>query len=137
MPYATLHLVGPERDRETKVRLMAGTTDILVDVLKAVRPLVAVRIVEEKADNWSVAGKVLNQMEDASGALAVVTIAETAADEAQIAYASTALAGLLKSELGSNSLPPYVVFELVGEHAWAYKGRTIKQIKSGAINKPA
>lgn len=137
MPYATLHLVGTEKTLETKMRLQTLTTDILVDVLNAARPLVAVRIVDEAADNWSVAGKPLNQTEGASGVLAVVTIAETAVSEEQIANGVSALANMLKDVLGANLLPPYVVFEVVAENAWGYKGRTIAQIKQSAKSKPA
>lgn len=137
MPYATLHLVGPNKAPETKRRLQTETTDILVGILNAVRPLLAIRIVEEAAENWSVGGKPLDPAEGVSGVLAVVTIAEGAASTDQIANAVSALASMLKEVLGANSLPPYVVFELVGENAWGYKGRTIAAIKQGTPSKAA
>jgi phenylpyruvate tautomerase PptA (4-oxalocrotonate tautomerase family) len=137
MPYASIHLVGEQQSPETKQRLQSMATDILVDILRAARPLVAVRIVEDRAENWSVAGLPVVQTLLARGAMVTVTIAGASVSDEQMANGIAALSDMLKDVLGPNALPPYVVFELVGDAAWGYKGRSIAAIKAAAKAKQA
>lgn len=126
MPYATIYLAGAKQSPESKRRLQALTTDALVDVLGSERRIVAVRLVEEAGENWAVAGQPLA----AGGAMMVVSIIESAVDAQRMAEAIRVLANMLKDVLGGNALPPYVVFDLVPDHAWGYKGRTVAALKA-------
>ncbi|ASL48770.1 hypothetical protein bAD24_p00325 (plasmid) [Burkholderia sp. AD24] len=133
MPFATLYVTGGVVTSDSLTLLHASTTDILVEVLGARRPLVAVRIVEELSSRWSVGGVPLdragNEQGDLkTGVLARITMSETSATEQQIAEAINALAGLFKEVLGPNALPPYIVFEAVSDTRWGYKGKTLAQI---------
>lgn len=130
MPYATLYLAGSRNSAGKIQELHAKTADILVDTLAATRSIVAVRIVEDNPENWSVAGIPLSDSaQGRNGVLATVSVAEESVNELQIAAAIAALSGMLKECLGANALPAYVVFDLVKEHAWGFRGKTIQQIK--------
>lgn len=133
MPYATIYLAGSRNSAEKIQALHEKTADILVDTLAATRAIVAVRIVEEDPENWSVAGIPLSSSaQGKNGALATVSVAEESVNEVQIATAIAALSGMLKETLGANALPAYVVFDLVKEHAWGFRGKTIAQIKQSS-----
>jgi phenylpyruvate tautomerase PptA (4-oxalocrotonate tautomerase family) len=133
MPFATLYLTGRVVTPDTRTLLHATTADILVEVFGAPRPIVAVRIVEELSSQWSVAGVPLDgagneQGNLKTGVLARITMSETTATDEQIAEAIAALSELFKESLGSNALPPYIVFEAVPNTRWGYKGKTLAQI---------
>lgn len=130
MPYATIHAPGLNANSDLKARLHERTTDVLVERLGAARSIVAVRIVQDEKEDWSVAGRSLGSPSDeGGGTIVVVTIAREAVTEAQIEDAVAAMTAMLAETIGPGGLPPYVVFELIEDHAWGYKGRTLARIR--------
>jgi 4-oxalocrotonate tautomerase len=63
MPYVNLKITrGPEVTREKKAALVAGITDLLVDVLGKPPASVYVVIDEVETDNWGASGKLVTEL---------------------------------------------------------------------------
>ncbi|NLF66258.1 MAG: 4-oxalocrotonate tautomerase family protein [Chloroflexi bacterium] len=57
MPYVNIRLTDEGATPEQKARLIAGVTDLLVDVLGKNRATTIVVIDEVPTDNWGIAGE--------------------------------------------------------------------------------
>lgn len=130
MPNATLVLCGKKPEPAKIDALHHEITTIIERDLEATKALIAVRILWDEPDTWSVAGKPIDATAEGTGSYIEIRIAEDAVDEAKMAAAIKSIQESTTTLLGKNILPPYVVFTRVPIAAWGYKGRSIQQIKA-------
>lgn len=132
MPSATVILCGKKPEPATIATLHREMATIIERDLGALKALIAVRILWDAPDTWSVAGKPVDAAVEGSGAYVDIRISEDAVDTEKMATAMKAIQETIGSLLGKNILPPYVVFTRVPTTDWGYKGRSIRQIKAAA-----
>jgi phenylpyruvate tautomerase PptA (4-oxalocrotonate tautomerase family) len=64
-----------------------------------------------------------------SGRRVAFQILEGSNSEEQMAKMVAAMTAMLSEVLGTNPLPPYVIFEQIPTYAWGYKARTIADMQ--------
>ena len=134
MPYASFHVSGAPLDDAARNRLHRGATDLIERIFDAPRKIVAIRIVDDTGSEWSVGGEILTSREDPgrTGIIARVTISEASATGDRLETAIAELSAMLKALLGSNALPPYIVFDLIPERAWGFRNRSLAAIRAAS-----
>src|SRR5438105_2483933 len=128
MPSATITLVGRAPTPAQRQALFQRTADLMVEVLNRTRDRVIVSLKHEQCENWSVGGSQLPNA-DSIGAQVAFQILEGSNSEEQMAKMVAAMTAMLSEVLGTNPLPPYVIFEQIPTYAWGYKGRTIADLQ--------
>ena len=128
MPSAVITLVGKVPTTAQRQQLFQRTADLMVEILKRTRDRVVVSVKHEQRENWSVGGSQLTDA-DSIGAQVSFQILEGSNTQEQMAEMVAATTAMISEVLGTNPLPPYVIFEQIPAYAWGYKGRTIADLQ--------
>jgi len=124
MPFVNVKLVKDQVSLEKKRELIAGLTDLIVNLMGRERNTTVITIDELNEDQWAIGGKTLDQMSKEKKIVSFVNIkvSKGTTNPDEMSRMMKATRELMMSILGNSEETNYFIIDELNPDGWGFDG---------------